>query len=56
MRTQRNLADGAGLTHREIGERLGISFARVQQIERRALAKLRRLAKRHRVELPECFR
>ena len=30
------------MTLREIGERLGISFARVKQIEQKALAKIRR--------------
>ena len=31
------------MTLRLIGERLGISFARVKQIEQKALAKIRRL-------------
>tara|TARA_B100001094_G_scaffold185729_1_gene179922 strand:- start:3562 stop:3813 length:252 start_codon:yes stop_codon:yes gene_type:complete len=31
------------MTLREIGERLGISFARVKQIEQKALIKIRRL-------------
>ena len=31
------------MTLREIGERLGISFARVKQIEQKAIAKIRRL-------------
>ena len=31
------------MTLREIGERLGISFARVKQIEQKALSKIRRL-------------
>jgi hypothetical protein len=30
------------MTLREVGERLGISFARVKQIEQKALAKIRR--------------
>jgi DNA-directed RNA polymerase sigma subunit (sigma70/sigma32) len=33
---------GEGLTHLEIGQRLGLSRARVAQIEKSALQKLRR--------------
>lgn len=40
-----------GLTHREIGDLLGISSARVQQIETVALAKMRREAERSGVDL-----
>lgn len=32
------------MTLRQVGERLGISFARVKQLEQRALLKMRRIA------------
>lgn len=40
-----------GLTHHEIGDLLGISSARVQQIETVALAKMRREAERRGIDL-----
>lgn len=45
-KARKNVGRTEGLTHREIGDLLGISFARVQQIETIALAKMRREAKR----------
>lgn len=42
VRTVASTHDGIGLTHSEIGERLGISKQRVEQIERVALLKMRR--------------
>jgi RNA polymerase sigma factor (sigma-70 family) len=41
----RHGVDGPELTHREVGERLGISPSRVRKIERRALGKLRAAAR-----------
>lgn len=41
-RTTAATHDGIGMTHSEIGARLGISKQRVEQIERVALLKLRR--------------
>lgn len=37
---------GVALTHKQIAARLGISRARVGQLEQQALAKLRRVAER----------
>tara|TARA_B100000989_G_scaffold183957_1_gene138438 strand:- start:4001 stop:4171 length:171 start_codon:yes stop_codon:yes gene_type:complete len=38
-----SINENDSMTLREIGERLSISFARVKQIEQKALMKLRRL-------------
>lgn len=38
-----SINENDSMTLREIGERLGISFARVKQIEQKALSKIRRL-------------
>ena len=37
-----SIYENGAMTLREIGERLGISFARVKQIESKAVAKIRR--------------
>ena len=37
-----SIYENDSLTLREVGERLGISFARVKQIEQKALEKIRR--------------
>jgi DNA-directed RNA polymerase sigma subunit (sigma70/sigma32) len=42
---RRGQDEAGGLSHREIAKRLGISPARVQQIEAQALRKLAKLAK-----------
>lgn len=42
-RGTRHANGGDGLSHEEIAKRLGISKTRVQQLERRALKKLRKL-------------
>ena len=34
--------NGGGLTLREVGERIGVSFARIKQIETQALKKMKR--------------
>ena len=36
--------ENGAMTLRQVGERLGISFARVKQLEQRALLKMRRIA------------
>lgn len=44
---------GATLTQAEIAERLGMSKARVGQIERRAMTKLRKLAEKRGIRLED---
>jgi DNA-directed RNA polymerase specialized sigma24 family protein len=44
MRTKDAANGGIGLTHAEIGERLGIPSWRVQYLERRAIRKMKKLA------------
>lgn len=36
--------ENGNMTLRQVGERIGISFARVKQLEQRALIKMRRIA------------
>jgi DNA-directed RNA polymerase sigma subunit (sigma70/sigma32) len=46
-------ADVGGLTYREIADRLGLSHARIQQIEARALAKMRKAAEKRGLRLED---
>ena len=39
-----SIYENGPMTLRQVGERLGISFARVKQLEQRALLKMRRIA------------
>jgi len=39
-----SIYENGSMTLRQVGERLGISFARVKQLETRALLKMRRIA------------
>lgn len=56
-RRQAIALEGTGcLTHREIGERLGITGARVMQIEQQALRKLRDLMRAKGLTTPDAVR
>jgi DNA-directed RNA polymerase specialized sigma subunit len=48
--------DGLGLSTREIARRLGISNVRVQQLERRALQKMEKLARARGIKLEDVFK
>ena len=39
-----SIHENGNMTLRQVGERIGISFARVKQLEQRALLKMRRIA------------
>lgn len=39
-----SIHENGNMTLRQVGDRLGISFARVKQLEQRALLKIRRIA------------
>ena len=41
-----SIYENGTLTLRQVGERLGISFARVKQIEQKALLKMRRISEK----------
>lgn len=41
MKTNQVVADGHGMSHRDIAAAMGLSLARVQQLEKSALRKLR---------------